>query len=264
MASTNGKSIISNSIAAVSCLVVLVLAPTPVWAQGEAGIAGAVTDETNGALPGVTATAGSPALIEQTRTAVTDRAGNYQIIALPAGTYTVTFTLPGFTTVVREGIVLAGSFTAPVDAALAVGGIEETVTVTGAAPLVDVKSTKQQSVLTADRIHVLPGAANTQGAAQYVPGVSTQTCCFGGPALHGSDVEDGQPYLDGIKAGKNLGGRNSYNGGIGQGTNEAAVAELVYDTSTLTAESAHSGVRAGGASAPTTPSPRPTSAPAGS
>ena len=244
MASTNGKSIISNSIAAVSCLVVLVLAPAPVWAQHQAGIAGAVVDVTGGALPGVTVTAGSPALIEQTRTAVTDGTGNYQIIALPPGTYSVTFSLDGFNTMVREDVVLTGAFTAPVDATLPVGELSETVTVTGAAPLVDIVSTRQQSVLTAARIHVLPGAANTQGAAQYVPGVSTQTCCFGGPALHGSDVEDGQPYLDGLKAGKNLGGRNSYNGGIGQGTNEAAVAELIYDTSTLTAESAHSGVRA--------------------
>ncbi len=76
----------------------------------------------------------SPALIERFRSAFTDGAGNYRFIALPPGTYSVTFTLPGFRTVVREGIVLTGAFLPPVDAAMTVGQVQETVTVTGAAP----------------------------------------------------------------------------------------------------------------------------------
>ena len=86
------------------------------------------------ALPGVVVEARSPALIERFRSAFTDGAGNYRFIALPPGTYSVTFTLPGFRTVVREGIVLTGAFLPPVDAAMTVGQVQETVTVTGAAP----------------------------------------------------------------------------------------------------------------------------------
>ena len=98
------------------------------------------------ALPGVTVTVASPALIERTRTAVTDGTGNYQIISLRPGTYSVTFSLDGFNTVLREGVVLSGAFTAPVDATLPVGDRNEEVTVTTEAPLVDVVSTRQQTV----------------------------------------------------------------------------------------------------------------------
>ena len=127
-------------------LVGLLLLPATVSAQDEAGISGTVLDNTGGLLPGVTIVATGPAVLAP-RTAFTDGAGLFAITALPAGTYTVTFTLQGFTTLVREGIVLEGAFTANVDAEMAVGSVQETVTVTGQAPLVDVVSTRSQEGL---------------------------------------------------------------------------------------------------------------------
>ena len=225
------------------CLAALVLAPSLALAQGEAGIAGSVQDETGGILPGVTVEARSPALIEQVRTAFTDASGNYRIINLPSGAYSVTFALPGFSTVLREGIVLRGAFVAEVDSSMSVGGVEETVTVAGVAPLVDVRTTRQQSVMPAERVNVLPGAAGIFSAAAYVPGTT-----FGGvqnnlPVLHGSTAEDGQPAVDGIKTGTQLQGRNEWTAGIGNVTNEAMVTEVVFDTASQSAEYAQSGVR---------------------
>ena len=110
------------------------------------------------ALPGVTVEATSPALIEKVRTAVSDERGLFRIVNLPPGTYSVTFALPGFNQVKRDGIELSGSFNATVDADLSVGGVTETLTVTGASPIVDVQSIRRQTtisneVLTASRRH---------------------------------------------------------------------------------------------------------------
>ena len=225
------------------CLAALVLAPSLALAQDEAGIGGTVEDNTGGILPGVTVEARSPALIEQVRTVFTDGSGIYRVTNLPSGTYSVTFTLPGFSTIVREGIVLRGAFVADVDAQMSVGGVEETVTVAGVAPLVDVKTTRQQSVMPAERVNVLPGAAGIFTAAAYVPGTT-----FGGvqnnlPVLHGSEATDGQPHFDGIKSGTQLQGRNEWTAGIGNVTNEAMVTEVVFDTASQSAEYAQSGVR---------------------
>src|SRR5262245_36780584 len=107
-------------------------------------IAGTVRDESGAVMPGVTVEASSPVLIEKVRTGTTDSAGQYRIINLSPGVYTVTFTLPGFSTVRREGIELTGNFTATVNSDLKVGSIEETVTVSGASPLVDVQSLTKQ------------------------------------------------------------------------------------------------------------------------
>jgi hypothetical protein len=112
---------------------VLLLAPST-WAQQASGIAGVVRDTSGAVLPGVTVEASSPALIEKVRTVVTDGEGRYNIVDLRLGTYTVTFGLPGFSTVRREGIELTAGFTATVNAEMRVGALAETVTVTGASP----------------------------------------------------------------------------------------------------------------------------------
>jgi len=230
----------------------LVVAPAPVWAQEDASIAGNVTDETGGALPGVTATASCDCLIEQTRVAVTDGAGNYRIIRLPPGQYTMTFSLQGFNTVIQENIVLTGSFAAPANAVLPIGELSESVTVSSQAPLVDIVSTRQQSTLTAERVNVLPGAAGINSAVAYVPGAVTKGGVGAGAqlsAVHGGDHADSQPAIDGVRTGGQLQGRNEWGAGVGGGTsgapvtNEAIVTEVVFDTSSQSAEFPHSGVR---------------------
>src|SRR3954453_4322217 len=105
------------------------LMPNIVYAQlGASGIAGVVRDASGAVLPGGTVEAASPALIEKVRSVITDEQGQYRIVDLRTGTYTVTFTLPGFAAVRREGVELAANFTATVNAELKVGGIEETIT----------------------------------------------------------------------------------------------------------------------------------------
>src|ERR1700675_3608031 len=123
----------------------LLMLPTMVMAQS--GIAGTVTDASNAVLPGVTVEAKSPVLIEQTRTVVTDGTGQYKLINLSPGTYTVSFTLTGFGTIVREGIVLPANFTAPVSVQMKVGSLSETVTVSGQTPVVDVQTTTRQEIV---------------------------------------------------------------------------------------------------------------------
>src|SRR3954466_8230795 len=116
----------------------LLLVPAVSYAQ--ASIAGTVKDPSGAVLPGVTVEASSPALIEKVRSVVTDGTGQYRIVDLRPGTYAVTFTLTGFSPIKREGIELSGSFVATVNADLRVGSVEETVTVSGVSPVVDVQS----------------------------------------------------------------------------------------------------------------------------
>src|ERR1700694_2101107 len=105
-------------ISAAAVLVVLLI-PAALYAQ--ASITGVVKDPSGAVLPGVTVEAASPALIERVRSVVSDGTGQYRIEDLRPGTYTVTFTLTGFSTVKREGIELTGSFTASINADLKVG-----------------------------------------------------------------------------------------------------------------------------------------------
>src|SRR5688572_25795063 len=120
-------------ISSLVVLSVLLLLPSVVDAQ--AAITGVVKDTSGGILPGVTVEAASPVLIEKVRSAVSDGSGQYRIVALPPGIYSVTFSLPGFSTVKREGIELTGSFVATVNGDLKVGALEETITVTGETPI---------------------------------------------------------------------------------------------------------------------------------
>ena len=158
----------------------IVLVPT--LAFGQASIAGVVKDTSGAVLPGVTVEAASPALIEKTRTVVTDGTGQYKIENLRPGTYSVTFTLAGFNTVKREGIELTGTFTAPVNADLRVGALEETITVTGETPVVDVQNTTRQQVLNQDLISALPSGRNAATMAGFLPGVNIGTQDVGGLA----------------------------------------------------------------------------------
>ena len=130
----------------VSCFL---LPPAAAWAQANAAIAGVVKDTSGAVMPGVTVEATSPALIEKVRTGITDDQGQYKIVDLRPGTYVVTFSLPGFSTVKREGLELTTAFTTTVNADLKVGSLEETVTVSGAAPVVDTQNVIQQQTMRA-------------------------------------------------------------------------------------------------------------------
>src|SRR5262245_28625335 len=132
-ATLDGKRMEAGMRGLVRTLVVLsavLLLPAATYAQ-QASISGAIKDVSGAVLPGVSVEATSPALTEKVRAVVSDGTGQYRIVELPPGTYTVTYSLQGFNVVKREGVVLTGSLTAAIDVELRVGSLEETVTVTG-------------------------------------------------------------------------------------------------------------------------------------
>ena len=139
------------------------LLPATAAAQG-GSISGLVEDTTGGILPGVTVEADSPVNIGGALTAFTDGAGRFTIIQLRPGTYTVTFTLPGFSTVIREEIILSGDAALQINAQLQVGALEETVTVSGESPVVDVQQVRRQFVATRAMMDVLPAARSFGGS----------------------------------------------------------------------------------------------------
>jgi hypothetical protein len=230
----------------LGALVVAVLLPSAAYAQ--ASIAGVVRDTSGAVLPGVTVEAASPVLIEKVRTTVTDGNGRFQIVDLRPGSYSVTFTLPGFNAVRRDGITLSGANTSTVDADLRVGSLEETITVTGEAPTVDVQTTTRQSVLDNDVIAALPTTRNYATLARLIPGTNSSVNDVGGAAIqdtggsttiHGSKNQDQRVTLNGIntmtlQAGGNVGG---------QIPDVGSAAEITIDTSSLSAELPTGGVR---------------------
>src|SRR5881394_142110 len=123
----------------------LLIIPSLVYAQ--ASITGVARDTSGAVLPGVTVEASSPALIEKVRSVTTDATGQYKIVDLRPGAYTVTFSLTGVSTVKREGVELTGGGTFQINADLKVGTLAETITVTGETPIVDVQSAARQQVM---------------------------------------------------------------------------------------------------------------------
>jgi hypothetical protein len=150
-------------------LFVVLLLPASVFAQ--ASLTGTVRDASGGVLPGVTVEAASPALIEKVRSAVTDGTGQYRIIDLRPGTYSLTVTLPGFNTVKRDGIELTGSQTLTIPIEMRVGGLEETITVTGETPVVDVQSTRREIVLSNETIQSIPATRAAGALLNATPGI---------------------------------------------------------------------------------------------
>ncbi len=192
------------------------LAPNPAGAQQ---IGGTVTDTTGGVLPGVTVEARSPDIIEQVRTAITDGNGQYLIVALEPGTYAITYSLPGFSRVIREGIELSTGFTATVDIQLAVGDIQETVTVSGASPVVDIQNVQQRQVMSREVIDSIPTGKSITGYGLLVPGMVGGES-WGTPlsqdtggmsvqsrqrmSIHGGNHEDQQLEINGLDVGDAL------------------------------------------------------------
>jgi hypothetical protein len=198
----------------VRSLVVLMalLVPAGAFAQDSATIAGTVRDASGGVLPGVTVEASSSALIEKVRSVTTNDTGQYSIVALPPGTYTLTFTLPGFNTIRQENIQLTAAITASINADLRVGDLQETVTVTGEAPIVDTRSARRQQVIDGDILQTLPTSRSYNDVLQLAPGVvagNGQAQLRPGMLLftaHGGNTQDGRLTLDGINTGASRGG----------------------------------------------------------
>ena len=152
----------------------------PAVAAAQSSFAGQVTDNTGGVLPGVTVEASSPALIEGSRIAITDGAGLYNIIDLRPGTYAISFTLPGFGTQIRDQLELPADVTLNIDVAMSVGGIEETVTVSGEAPVVDVQQVQRVEVLTREVQEAIPTGRSMWSYALLIPGVKVHKPDVGG------------------------------------------------------------------------------------
>jgi hypothetical protein len=163
---------------------VLVL-PAVAYAQ-EGQISGTVRDSSGALMPGVTVEVSSPALIEKVRTAQTDGSGAYRLTNLPVGTYKVVFSLSGFTKQERDNVVLTSGFTAPVNATMAVGQLNETVVVSGAAPVVDLQNAREVVNFSGEQIKELPTSRNVNSLLQLTPGISSQyrpTSTFGAPGV---------------------------------------------------------------------------------
>jgi len=191
------------------CVVVLL----PSTALAQATLAGAAKDASGAVLPGVTVEAASSALIEKTRTAVTDSTGQYQIVDLRPGTYVVTFTLTGFASVKREGVEISGAGVITINADMKVGNVTETINVTGEAPVVDVQSTKRQAVLENKVINELPVARGYGAILAAVPslqGAGASSSSSVNPSFftaHGGPGNEGAVQLDGLNVGA------AFNGG---------------------------------------------------
>lgn len=228
-------------------IAVLVVCGAATAATAQSAIAGVVKDPSGGVLPGVTVEAASPSLIEGSRTAVSDGVGAYKIENLRPGEYSVTFTLPGFRTVKREGITLPASFTATVNADMPVGTIEEAVTVTTAAPLVDVRSSVSQSVMNRETLDTIPTGKDPFAVGQLIPGVTTTTPDVGGtqvmqqPTLqvHGSSNNDNVFMVDGVQI-QHIGFGGNQTGFY---FNDGLMDEISYQTSSLPAEAPVGGVQ---------------------
>ena len=197
----------------LGALVCLLSVPAAVFAQ--ASITGVVRDTSGAVLPGVTVEASSDVLIEKVRAVTTDSSGQYRIIDLRPGLYDVTFTLPGFSIYKREALELPSDFVATVNADLRVGGLEETITVTGESPIVDVQSARRQRTLDSELVQSLPTARGYAGLIVLVPSMvqsgggnpniqlSPGMVVFGGRGGRGNE---GRAQVDGLNTGASLNG----------------------------------------------------------
>ncbi|HTI42933.1 MAG TPA: TonB-dependent receptor [Vicinamibacterales bacterium] len=226
----------------IVALIAIALVSVPIDAAAQAvnsTITGVVRDTSGAVLPGVTVEAASPALIEKVKSAVTDGDGLYRIVDLRPGQYTVTFALGGFKTFRREALELPANFTATVNADMSLGALEETVTVTGEAPIVDVQSTRQQTQYQRETLEALPGTGRLTGLSQVIPGATLanpQQYSVGGVndsaqytfSLHGAPQSE--PIVDGM---------SQVVGGLTNGVfiyNQLTFAEVVVETSGVGAD----------------------------
>jgi hypothetical protein len=227
------------------------LVPAVAFAQGS--ITGTVRDSSGAVLPGATVEASSPVLIEKVRSVVSDGTGQYRIVDLRPGTYAVTFSLTGFGTIRQEGIELTGSFTATVNAELRVSTVEETVTVTGESPLVDLQASVKQRVFTSEIVDAIPAGRSYMNSVVLVPGVTVTQAARGAATdvggttnlqtasmqIHGGRATDTRVMIDGVRIGNALATSSVTNFVPNQGS----AAEVTVDYSSGSAEQPFGGIR---------------------
>ncbi len=229
-----------------TAVVFAALLSVPSLARAQASISGVVTDESGAAIPGVTVEAASPALIEKIRTVFTDAAGLYRLVDLRPGVYKVTFTLPGFSTFVRDGLTLEGASTVTVNGQMKVGALEETLTVTGEGPIVDVSSTAKEQVMTRELLNVIPTGRQVWTVAVTMPGVTLSGQDVGGAGglqqtrmrAFGTVEQEVTIQVDGILMNSVHGG-----GSTNQYFNDGMTQEISVQTGALGAETQTGGVR---------------------
>ena len=234
------RKLVLAGVAALACVLWL-----PDAAQAQSAVAGVVKDTSGAVLPGVTVEASSPVLIEKTRSVVTDGEGAYRIVDLRPGTYSVTFVLPGFQTFKRDALELPANFTASINAEMKVGALEESVTVSGASPVVDVNTNAKSQVLNREVLDAVPSAKTIQSLGQLVVGVNLSSPDVGGSramqqtyfVVHGVGASGTMVTVDGLIT----------NGIMGDGSvqayhNEAMIQEAVYQTSGGSAETITGGL----------------------
>lgn len=220
--------------------------PALAFAQAENGsIAGVARDASGAVLPGVTVEASSPALIEKVRTAVTDSQGQYRIVELRPGPYVITFTLGGFNTFRRDGVEITSGFASTVNADMTVGSVEETVTVSGQAPIVDTQNVQQQVTIQRELLDSLPTPRRTAQLITLIPGAQSAGTQFhdvggvgsdrGEIAIHGQRLDDMTFNFSGMDSRQFSGGSFPHNTFL--------VQELVVETSAGAAESTTGGIQ---------------------
>ncbi len=225
-------------------VLIVMIAVRPREARGQSAFTGVVKDTTGAVLPGVTIEAGSPALIEGTRTVLSDERGVYKVLDLRPGKYTLTFIFPGFTTMKLEGIDLTSNFTATINAELKVSALSDTVTVQTDAPLVDLQTAARTQVLSREVMDQIPSARSFQSFASLVPGIKLTTPDVGGSQAmeqtyvygHGNSATHTTVNLDGMNINSNFS-----DGLIQNYVDNALIQETSYLTSGVSAEVANGG-----------------------
>src|SRR5688572_247667 len=222
----------------------------PAVAHAQATLSGLVRDTSGAVLPGVTVEASSPALIEKTRSATSDANGRYSIPDLRPGAYRVTFTLSGFKTVVNEGVELSGTGVFTVNADLAIGSVQETVTVTGDTPVVNLESTTRQAVLDQELVTAIPSSRTPFTVGVLIPGVrrgAFMSQDVGGSVVqevasleaNGGRTADQRMMVNGVALSSMIAG----GWGGGAVPNATGTAEFAIDVSGVDAQAATGGVR---------------------
>ncbi|PYR26654.1 MAG: hypothetical protein DMF98_08330, partial [Acidobacteria bacterium] len=222
----------------------VVLAVVPSLASAQSTISGVVRDASSAVMPGVTVEAASEALIEGSRTAVTNDNGRYTIVDVRPGLYTMTFTLPGFSTV-KQQVTVPANVSVPVDAELKVSALEETVTVAATVATVDIENVAHPAVLSRADMDAIPSARNMQSLGSYVPGVHLNTPDVAGSmqvqqtyiTTHGNMPHDSTYLLDGMLINSTIADGRAQNY-----IDNAIIQETTYQTSSVTAEVSAGGV----------------------